>query len=366
MSNELRDLHGALAADEWRARHSFDPDLSAASEKLLGASDDNQRASVLNAWMKSFQPCIFGKLAAERGLVSYCFINEELLDRSDQDIAAHIQAARGAWKDLAKDGRKSAFVILALSRKLMSAEPNERLLLFARRLGSLYLKKSVDADAIYLDRLKLWDLAFKTQRRWSVGVNVFAAQGDRRWWNDHRIPGGVAFSMNSVGHLVAAEARRAAVQAAAGTAGETKRSGELRAAEAGLAKLQATSVKNLEDALRFAMHTIRGASEGKSGPFLWDKATSLMRGMPGAVCPFLSIASDSRLVDMDSRTYLGWYHTDVTVPTEYFLPDQKRPSHLSEPFALDFAYLHSGKGEDYRKMAEGEVVVRDISKKGKT
>ena len=39
---------------------------------------------------------------------------------------------------------------------------------------------------------------------WLAGVNYFCAQGDRRWWHDHRIPGGMALSVNSVGHLAKA------------------------------------------------------------------------------------------------------------------------------------------------------------------
>jgi hypothetical protein len=41
-----------------------------------------------------------------------------------------------------------------------------------------------------------------TTWKWFAGVNYFCAQGDKRWWQDHRIPGGMAFSVNSVGHLV--------------------------------------------------------------------------------------------------------------------------------------------------------------------
>src|SRR2546423_14958970 len=53
-------------------------------------------------------------------------------------------------------------------------------------------------EQIYLQkpgtRLTTW--------KWLAGVNYFCAQGDRRWWQDHRIPGGMAFSVNSGGHLV--------------------------------------------------------------------------------------------------------------------------------------------------------------------
>src|SRR5262249_42747389 len=35
----------------------------------------------------------------------------------------------------------------------------------------------------------------------SIGIDFFASQGDGRWWQDHRVPGGIAFTANSVGHM---------------------------------------------------------------------------------------------------------------------------------------------------------------------
>src|SRR5437870_12460416 len=92
------------------------------------------------------------------------------------------------------------------------------------------------------------------------------------------------------------------------------------------------------------MHTINKASYSQSGRCLWPRATSLMREGPDSPCPFPLIASDGVLEGMNWTTYLGWYHTDVTVPSEYFLSDQGRPQTIEFPIALDFSYLHAFSG----------------------
>jgi len=81
-----------------------------------------------------------------------------------------------------------------------------------------------------------------------------------------------------------------------------------------------------------------------------------MREGPDSPCPFPLIASDGVLEGMNWTTYLGWYHTDVTVPSEYFLSDQGRPQTIEFPIALDFSYLHSQREPDYKKLARGELI----------
>ena len=55
----------------------------------------------------------------------------------------------------------------------------------------------------YLERVQL-EQPDKQHRTWEcpASVNYFSAQGDKRWWQDHRFPAGLAFSVNSVGHMV--------------------------------------------------------------------------------------------------------------------------------------------------------------------
>jgi hypothetical protein len=352
----LSALHDSLTVDAWRQTVGFSSEMHECNVALERAADDTERAHHLEEWLKKYQPCIFGKLAAERGLVSYCFLSESILSSRDSAIGEHIQIARRAWKDVAKDGRKSAFVLVATSARLVSAAPDSVLQRFALRLCELYLSTEILPDAVYHDRLRLWDLSFLSQRRWRAGVNVFASAGDKRWWNDHRIPGGLAFSVNSVGHLVASEARRVAIREAAANSQASRRAAEIVGAEAGLAVLRATTVGSLEHALKYAMHTIRNASESRLGAETWSKATSLMRADPGSTCPYPLVAGDKRLAECNISTYAGWYHTDISIPSEYFVLSQSRPEGTL-PFALDLTYLHAGRGSDFRSMASGDVVL---------
>ena len=134
------------------------------------------------------------------------------------------------------------------------AEPRGVLLDTAIQLCSLYLDQEIKADQIYLDGIYLEIPGKKKSAfKWKAGINYFGTQADRRWWRDHRIPGGIGFSTNSVGHLVKA--------------------GRLsNAMEALLSELTATDedwptskIESLDKALEFAMKTIAKASDGVSG-----------------------------------------------------------------------------------------------------
>src|SRR6185503_5308209 len=97
----------------------------------------------------------------------------------------------------------SGFVILALGQEIANSEPSDTCLRLAERLTSLYLLENVEADVIYHDELFLEiPGSQRATWRWLCGVNYFCAHGDKRWWRDHRIPGGMAVSVNSVGHMV--------------------------------------------------------------------------------------------------------------------------------------------------------------------
>jgi len=85
-----------------------------------------------------------------------------------------------------------------------------------------------------------------------------------------------------------------------------------------------------------AMQTINGAANTVSG-----KATRLLpserpEANPRKVeCP---IALPKNLEDKDFCEYFGYYHTDVTMPSEYFRSDVERPAELLG-HSLDFTYL---------------------------
>ena len=324
MAQKLKKLLNALEEDSFRKATPFSDEVEQASAALFRASGEAELAGVLGNWLSRYQPCLFGRIAAKLGGVSYCFLSEEDLNDSDEHVHEKIQNARRDWRRKAFSGDASGFVILALSKKLSQAVPNDTVKAIAKRLCYLYLGKD------YTDEILLEDVFLRVPGKqdavihWKAGVNYFSAHGDRRWWNDHRIPGGIGFSMNSVGHMVKSY--------------QLGRSSEEMWAKLGLPKEEWPDFKvnSLGTALKLAMQTINGASDAVSG-----KATHLLpfdragANPHGLKCP---IDLPPNLQNKDFCEYFGYYHTDVTMPSEYFRPDIERPDEIVG-HNLDFTYL---------------------------
>ncbi len=321
----LADLHRQLNRDQWRAQNGFTDDIALATDGLLKAATDEQREAILGEWLERYQPCLFGRVSARKRLISYCFLTESDLTQPDLAIRTKIQEARTQWTRLAYEGKRSAFVLLAISGALVRACPDANLLAFTNQLASLFLLQTVVPDEIYLDEIFLeMPAANKVTWRWNVGINYFGISGDMRWWQDHRIPGGLGFSTNSVGHLV--------------------KSGQIAEKMSELRKLLeisgddeivATKVTSLPTALEWAMRTIFSASVGPSG-----KATELLPlAGPEEARPKCPVTLPKFLQDRDYCTYRGHYHTDITIPFRVF----SAPTCCVLPACLlhllDFTYL---------------------------
>jgi hypothetical protein len=128
--------------------------------------------------------------------------------------------------------------------------------------------------------------------------------------------------VNSVGHLVKSKVMQTALR-------------DFRQAVGEIANpFPTTAVGSLPSALEFAMRTIRGATDAASGkatellPLPADPST--LRKCPFELSPYLK--------DFNYCEYQGYYHTDMTVPSEYLRPDIKRPADI-KPRCLDFTYL---------------------------
>jgi hypothetical protein len=346
VSHTIAELIAALPADPWRAQEGFSPDLAAATASLLAATTDQERQQTLSDWLRLQQPCLFGKAAAALGFIHYCILTPDDLQRPDEWIRDKIQAERLAWHRAAFNGQKSGFVILALSDAVARAIPGETTRQLARVLCSLYLLTDVELDEIHLDNIHL-QVPGPAQRilQWKVGVNYFCAQGDRRWWQDHRIPGGMAFSMNSVGHMVKSRVLAQGMNAL-----------EEMLLGASTGDWVHTNIDTLERALILAMRTIEGASVAPSG-----RATELLP-LPADTsnlpkCPYELPAA---LVQKNYCSYGGYYHTDVTLPLGYFVSDVQRPVGAQRR-NLDFTYLFHGavSNPDYYTMGAG-IPVRAV------
>jgi len=347
MSPNINDLFHQIVADEWRSQTHFTPEIAKAHEELFSDPSDDNIVAILNMWLHRHQPCIFGRFAARNDLLSYCILRERDFARGDEAIREKIQDARLRWTSEGFQGTKSGFIVFLLSPRLASARPDEHVKRLAQRLCSLYLLTDVTTDAIHLEETFLEKPGGSRRTwKWLAGVNYFSAQADGRWWHDHRIPGGLALSVNSVGHLVKSGKVGKAMRALSDALGEEEKNpGNFK-------------IDSLTSALELAMRTIASAHDGPSGP-----ATSLLP-LPDASdaklprCPFSSVPKD--LQGKDYASYVGWYHTDVTLPSEYFRPDIERP-HDTIQHQLDFTYLFdaSVSNPDFTTMGDGKPIRGD-------
>jgi hypothetical protein len=347
MAQRIADLYARLNPDPARDALDFSPEMTVAQDRMFVAgATAGEISQALAEWLNRYQPCLFGRMSAKAGLIHYCILTEGDLTGSDQAICDKIQAARTQWTREGFQGRKSAFIVLAVSPRLARATPDQVLKDFAARFCALYLlEEEIDEDRIYVDEIFLENPAGqRTTWKWLAGVNVFSASADRRWWQDHRIPGGLGFSVNSVGHMVKSKLLLGAIQELERKLGETDE--EFATTKVG---------DTLESALEFAMRTIHNATEAVSG-----KATELLplpedrQSLPVTTCP----AQLPRfLADKNYCEYQGFYHTDITIPSDYFRPDVERPADV-KPLRLDFTYLINSHVDNpsYSTMGEGRRV----------
>lgn len=345
LSNSVRSLMTQLEADPLRRSVPFTPEMAAAHSALFGPdANEASRIETVRTWLQRHQPCLFGRIAAKSDFLSYCVLDETDLQQTDEHIHQKIQDARLDWTRLAFEGSKSGFIIMVFSESLTTARPSETIKALACRLASLYLQVDVVPDQVFVDEIWLEKPGReRTTWKWNAGVNYFAANGDGRWWRDHRLPGGIAFSINSVGHMVKSGILSKAMK-------------ELEVALSAPSEGWETSkIDSLAKAHEVAMRTIHMASEGISG-----KATFLFRApttTEGEIVPGPLKGLPEFLADKNQSEYFGFYHTDYTVPSEYFLPDVERPTHI-KGHVLDFTYLSAAgiDNPDHITMGQGRPI----------
>jgi hypothetical protein len=349
MPVSLNELLQGFEEDSWRREVGFSPEVEAANERLFASTTDvEKQREAINEWMRKYQPCLFGRAAATQNAIEYCILNEADLNRGDEFIQRQISRDHLRWTQATIEGRSSNFILLLVSKRITLARPDYTVMEFAKRLAQLYLNEErIEPDQIYHDAAYLAVPDYREhQLRWKAGVNYFSTHGDKRWWQDHRIPGGLGFSTNSVGHLA--------------------KSGKLlglltdTARELGLPdeKRAGSRIDSLGRALQVAMQTINNASEGISG-----KATELVplpgdpTNLPVKRCP---VELGAALEGKNFCWYKGYYHTDHTLPRVYFRPDVDRPADVEPIEPLDFTYLFDDSVDNaaFRAMGAG-VPIRD-------
>ena len=340
----VRELIDELEPDDWRRINPFSDDMARCHEVLLDLTRRRQdRIDALVDWLAENQPCLFGKMEAKQRRLPICLLSANDLERSDQEIRGRIAEERRDWKRLASDGMTHGFLIAAVSEDLAVARPDGAsgtLQALATRLCELYLGDGIPDTILHDDVLLSVDANGVTEvRKWRVGVNYFSAQGDGRWWRDHRVPGGIVFSMNSVGHMARwkVEAMTAKGASLPEQFADFPRE---RLVNFALLTAMRTIGPPADNSTRGTWLASHGSFEEDREPPPYDQRTRHFREM----APY----SENR--------YRGHYHTDHSIPTDYFRDELWRKEDLPVRDDLYFTYLHSKHDEDYLSMGLGELV----------
>ncbi len=340
----INELLGRLQGDEFRKTHPFSDDLRAANELLHNpAAFDDEMADCMRTWCQTQQPCQFGILAAQQNRIHFSFLTHVAVSQwSDAEIAAKIAEDKKLWKQRAAfDPERAAhsFMLVVASQTVALAEPDANLEAFSNRLLEL-AGWSLDAhrsarrvNEISSDYLYLRNPSDGRLYGFQFNLDFFACAAHDRWWHDHRVPGGVAFTANSLGHMRAFR-------------------------EWYLEKARDAS----EWALRLAMVTIENAEPGKvpakkgSAPVAEGRVTWLRPLQDGK--PFLAnVASPltkipASLHGKDWTKYEGYLHTDHAVRAEFFR-DRNVPPTIDKRYIMDFTYIYAQNEPDFAEFTGG-------------
>ena len=349
--NTLNDLLGELQGDTFRKDHPFSHDLREANELLHNPSAfDDEMTECMLAWCLKQQPCQFGRIAAQQRRIHFSFLTHDAVSRwSDQEISDKIAEDKKLWKQRAAfDTARSAhgFMLVVASPIVALAAPDANLEAFSNRLlelagWSLGANRSarrineISSDYLYLKNPtdnKLYGFQFN--------VDFFACAAHERWWHDHRIPGGLAFTANSLGHMRAFREW-----------------------------YQNSSNDSIEWAVRVAMATIANSEPGKvptrkkSDTPADEGRVTWLRPLTNGLPLVKEIASPltktpSSLEGKDWTKYEGYLHTDHAVRAEFFR-DSSVPPTIDKPYLMDFTYIYAGNQADFTEFSGGRPVTDD-------
>jgi hypothetical protein len=330
LSEMLLDLKFHGKQDRFRKTHPFSEDIESAHAILFNPRYDKwKKLKAYRKWVASGQPCLFGKAAAKTKSVFVCILEEHQvlrMRRGDDDIRDTIQDHRQAWKRYALEGSSSSFMVLLLSKSLVDKEPGDKLKEICRRLLELYMEvERIDDDTIVPQReyvfLRTGAAKFL---KFATLPNVFCAQGDGRWWHDHRTPGGIMITSNALGHFELSRSHTAD-----------------------------TTEKEKTHALDNAMRTIKGAygNEKKVRGLAHCPATSLVNRDPVEDSP---IREGSDLRGYSPSHYRGFFHTDHLVPSVFFNKERDHKELKSyDDLSLRYIYDPVGDPQDHQELMTG-------------
>ncbi len=352
MSHIANQLFGRLQGDPQRVARSFSDDILRANAALHNSSaTDEELFRCLLIWCGNQQPCLFGRSAANKGRLHFSILRDAAVRTwSDEEIAAKIDEDRKLWKRRAlKDASRAAhsFIIVVASSDVAMAAPDRSLREFSEKIlelagwantpRSARRVNTISSDFLYLQHPE-------SQKYYGFQFNLdfFACAGDRRWWHDHRFPGGIAFTGNSTGHL------RAFREWYPGE-GDGK-----------------SDVKTM---LSLAMRTIKSAAPMTAilagndpprevvDPMAEGRATWLLdldrdgRPLARDVAPPWDAAPPG-LQGKDWTRYEGVLHTDHAIREEFFDP-RDVPATRPAPYRMEFSYLFNQGQSDFIEFTGG-------------
>jgi len=338
MDDSLPELLNQLTEDKWRQDNDFSPEMTELHKLLFHPFATNADCELaIGRWLQKKQPCIFGRIAAGSDKVHCCIIRDGDLQKGDHHVASCIHEQLLAWKrrslrpapQIAVPGH--GFLLVVCSPRVCLAEPNDALYRLAIRLLDLWecARTTEKHGDVYWEHLYLAEPG-SGFRKFSIMIDFFASQGDRRWWHDHRFPGGIAFTANSAGHMARCR------------------------------QWYDGKERRLEWLTSTAMRTISLAANTPYGKATWlrDIPSDGRPFIPNVPCPFSEpdrIPRDLR--GKDWTRYGGDFHTDQSVRREFFRPEADKPVPAgASDWLLDFTYLHDAREEDHIKLIEGQAV----------
>lgn len=341
------ELFARLSGDAWRISHPFSDDILQANALLHNtAATEEEMAECARLWCLRRQPCQFGKVAASEERIHFCFLTEQAVSTwSDEEIAEKIVEEKQLWKQRAAfDPLRGAhsFVLVVASPRIALAAPDQHLRAFSDFILELAgwepdrrgarRRNTVATDFLYLKHPS--DGGFYGFR---FNADFFACAGDGRWWHDHRFPGGIAFTANSTGHMMAA-----------------------REWYQGKSDSRAWALKQAMLTINNAMPT-RGtvsADPSEQGRVTWLRSLDA-EGKPlvrDSRCPLAKIPPT--LEGKDWTRYEGVLHTDHAVREELFLDREVAPT-ASKPYLMDFTYLFDEGNDDFVQFTGGEPLTSE-------
>jgi hypothetical protein len=331
MGFEIRDAFLTLVPDNWRVENDFSPEISEAHKIIFHPfASDQAKIRVITAWLKRFQPCVFGRIAAQMNRVHFCLLNDSDFYLSDEDLQQKIQAERILWKQrcLHHERPEDGFLLWAVSPRLAYSSP-VTLLPLTLLLRSLYIpaaEPDIKSNDLSWETLYLRRPDGKSCVRFRFSLDFFAVQGDGRWWHDHRIPGGMGFTANSVGYMI-------------------------KSREWYESKSDQTIW-----GLKLAMETVDEAVQTKWGKAIYLRDLPKTGPFRGGNCPFSSNETlKPRLVGRDWSGYAGRLSTDHSIRKELFSESPSPPENLPE-WNMDLRYLYDPSEPAFKYFVEGEDI----------